>query len=92
MSLYVRDIYHVDTDIADWPTSFPKEERVALIELVRPLIATGKYTTYQMERILSRKQNNDVPVFNRAAVMDWRLACVERACRAADARLVWAKE
>ena len=93
--------WHIETDGHDWPTDLPTEEREPLIEMVRRVLDTGNAKKYGMslsdvERQATYAAERDfhkVPTFRRAALWDFRYACIERALRACDAEQRWhAKE
>ena len=90
--------YHVETDAADWPSSFPKDQREPLIVLVKEVLAkwgAKGAALYDIERMVSAAadRSGTVPIFKTAALWDFRYACVERALRACDAEQRWhAKE
>ena len=91
--------WHIETDGHGWPTGLPTEEREPLIEMVKAALARfgakggslvdiERQVTYAAERDFHK-----VPTFRRAALWDFRYACIERALRACDAEQRWhAKE
>lgn len=92
--------WHIETDATDWPSGFPKEEREPLTDMVRAVLVNrfdGRGgTLLDIERQVTYAAERDfhkVPTFRRAALWDFRYACIERALRACDAEQRWhAKE
>lgn len=87
--------YHVETDAKDWPTSLPEAEREALTEVVRAILARfGEkgVCLYDIERqatYAAEKMADRLTTFAKAALWDFRYACIERALRAVAAEQRW---
>lgn len=88
--------YHVETSDTDWPKSLTMEERAGLVTLVREALArfgARGAGLYEIERMVSSvndtKHPAPIPIFRKAALWDFRYACVERALRAIDAEARW---
>lgn len=88
--------YHVETSDTDWPKSLTMEERAGLVTLTREALArfgARGAGLYEIERMVSAvndtKHPAPIPIFRKAALWDFRYACVERALRAIDAEQRW---
>jgi hypothetical protein len=88
--------YHVETSDTDWPKSLTMEERAGLVTLTREALArfgAKGAGLYEIERMVSAvndtKHPAPIPIFRKAALWDFRYACIERALRAIDAEPRW---
>ena len=93
--------WHVETVDADWPVGLPKEEREPLTAFVKSALTSPRFderggTLGDIERAVTyalEKAPTAAPKFLRAAMWDFRYACIERALRACNAEQRWhAKE
>lgn len=89
--LLIAQLFNVRTDAADWPVDLPEGERPILTDAVRAVIGLdGILSTMELDRILdSRLSAAQCPTFLRAALWDFRFACIARACRAANLSERW---
>lgn len=87
--------WNTETDATDWPRALPAEEREPLIGLVRDALAMygakGAHLTdvERAVRFALDREPQKAPTLHRAALWDFRFACVERALRACDAEQRW---
>jgi hypothetical protein len=93
--MLIRDLYHVETDAADWPYGLTTEDKQGLQEIVKSILLgqpQGLETWLlhdAVRRVLEAEDYRRVPSFRHAVVRDWTFGAVVRACRATDCEERW---
>ncbi len=94
MHATLSSTYNVTTDATDWPSDLPEAERKPLAAIVGDILATmpNGLTLWVLVRCVGDavdKRRDDFPMFSKAALWDFRYACVERALRSIGAESRW---
>lgn len=92
--------WNIETSDTDWPKSLTMEERAGLVTLTKEALArfgARGAGLYEIERMVSSVNDTrhpaPVPALRKAALWNFRYACIERALREIDAECRWhAKE
>ena len=72
---------YVERDGADWPKNLPTNEQVKLIEVIKMRLGQLRKPVGLSGLYYYIKDRDIGPTFNKAQVLDWRYACIERALR-----------